>query len=355
MPNPFTTIDLYGEDGFGLLIVAWARASHVTQSTVLELPITTRHVRISGESHRVSATSDLRPAGSFWIYARDAYYSGHPLIVDDMFDRVELRLRWFGSKSVVKSPRCSIRRQSTFADAENALLDYVFPLLGSFPLLVQQKQNKGKKILNDVVVGQEDLSMIFALASTWAMFHAFGSLACVGPISYTIGMAYQNAFDSGLSLGSQTSGLGFLALVNSLIFVGLCFVIGYPVASAFSPSSSYALIFKSKVLQGLWRNDLTALKGACPNCGEEVFAFVRMDRNIESPHRADCHVCECILEFRTKVEQSVSRFGRQWVYGHIYLVSLRQIPTPITAVNFLPICLCSYSKDQSSSAPYSYF
>ena len=100
------------------------------------------------------------------------------------------------------------------------------------------------RILNDVVVGQEDLSMIFALASTWAMFHAFGSLACVGPISYTIGMAYQNAFDSGLSLGSQTSGLGFLALVNSLIFVGMCFVIGYPVASAFSPSSSYALIFK---------------------------------------------------------------------------------------------------------------
>nr|KYP68180.1 hypothetical protein KK1_021800 [Cajanus cajan] len=78
-----------------------------------------------------------------------------------------------------------------------------------------------------------------------------------------------------------------------------------------------------KVLQGLWRNDLVALKGACPNCGEEVFAFVRMDRNIDSPHRANCHVCECSLEFRTKVEQSVSRFGRQWVYGRIYLVSLR--------------------------------
>lgn len=25
-----------------------------------------------------------------------------------------------------------------------------------------------------------------------------------------------------------------------------------------------------KVLLGLWRNDLVALKGACPNCGEEV-------------------------------------------------------------------------------------
>ncbi|KAG4967243.1 hypothetical protein AAZX31_12G060000 [Glycine max] len=275
-------------------LMAGTSLSHVIQSTVLELPRTTRHVRISAKSHRVSATSDQRPAGPYCIYvgpletankenlealycqARDAYYSGQPLIVDDMFDRVELRLRWFGSKSVVKYPRCSIRRQSTFADAE------------------------------------EDLSMVFALASTWAMFLAFGSLACVGPVSYTVGMAYQNAFDSGLSLGSQTPGLGFLAVVNSLIFVGLGFVIGYPVASA-----------SAKVLQGLWRNDLVALKGACPNCGEEVFAFVRMDRNIESPHRADCHVCECILEFRTKVEQSVSRFGRQWVYGRIYLVSLR--------------------------------
>jgi len=88
------------------------------------------------------------------------------------------------------------------------------------------------RILNYVVLGQEDLSMVFALASTWAMFLAFGSLACVGPISYTVGMAYQNAFDSGVSLGSLTPGLGFLALVNSLIFLGLGVLIGYPVASA---------------------------------------------------------------------------------------------------------------------------
>jgi hypothetical protein len=35
-----------------------------------------------------------------------------------MFDRVELKLRWYGSKSVVKYPRCSLLRQSTYADAE---------------------------------------------------------------------------------------------------------------------------------------------------------------------------------------------------------------------------------------------
>ncbi|XP_061354184.1 PGR5-like protein 1B, chloroplastic [Gastrolobium bilobum] len=273
-------------------MMAGTSTSNVIQSMFVELPRRNRFGRISGKSHRVSATSDVSAEGPYCIYvgpletanketlealyyqARDAYYSGEPLIVDDMFDRVELKLRWYGSKSVVKYPRCSIRRHSTYADAE------------------------------------EDLSMVFALASAWAMFLAFGSLACVGPISYTVGMAYQNAFDSGLSHGSQTFGLGFLALVNS-IFIVLGFVIGYPVSSA-----------SVKVLQGLWRNDLVALKGACPNCGEEVFAFVRMDRNVDSPHRADCHVCECLLEFRTKVEQSGSRLGRQWVYGRIYLVSL---------------------------------
>ncbi|KAL1361763.1 uncharacterized protein [Arachis hypogaea] len=259
-------------------------------------------LRISSKIHRVSATSDHRPAAPscifvgpletanqetlealysqvtlilFYFLARDAYYSGEPLIVDDMFDRVELKLRWYRSKSVIKYPRCSIRRQSAYADAE------------------------------------EDLSMVFALASTWTMFLAFGSLVCLGPTLYTVGMTYQNAFGSGLSLDSQPSGLE-LTMVNS-IFIVLCFVIGYPIVSA-----------SVKVLQGLWVNDLVALKGACPNCGEEVFAFVRMDRNIDSPHRANCHVCGSILEFRTKVEpSSVSRLGRKWVYGRIYLVSAR--------------------------------
>ncbi|XP_004505857.1 uncharacterized protein [Cicer arietinum] len=274
--------------------MAATTTSNVIHTKFLESLRTNRHFRISANTHRVFATSAELPQGPSCIYvgpletanketlealycqARDAYYSGEPLIVDDMFDRVELKLRWFGSKSVVKYPRCSIRRQSAYADAE------------------------------------EDLSMILALASTWTTFLAFGSLACLGPISYTVGMAYQNAFNSGFSYGSQTSAFGFLATVNSIIFIVLGFVIGYPVASA-----------SVKVLQGLWRNDLVALKGACPNCGEEVFAFVRMDRNIDSPHRTDCHVCESLLEFRTNVEQSVSRFGRQWVYGRIYLVSLR--------------------------------
>ncbi|RYR70230.1 hypothetical protein Ahy_A03g016736 isoform A [Arachis hypogaea] len=274
-------------------------------------------LRISSKIHRVSATSDHRPAAPSCIFvgpletanqetlealysqARDAYYSGEPLIVDDMFDRVELKLRWYRSKSVIKYPRCSIRRQSAYADAELECSQAFSPIVRLSLILIR------------VVVGQEDLSMVFALASTWTMFLAFGSLVCLGPTLYTVGMTYQNAFGSGLSLDSQPSGLE-LTMVNS-IFIVLCFVIGYPIVSA-----------SVKVLQGLWVNDLVALKGACPNCGEEVFAFVRMDRNIDSPHRANCHVCGSILEFRTKVEpSSVSRLGRKWVYGRIYLVSAR--------------------------------
>ncbi|XP_075636074.1 uncharacterized protein LOC142608227 [Castanea sativa] len=103
-------------------------------------------------------------------------------------------------------------------------------------------------------------------------------------------------------------------MVNGILFMALGSVIGYPIASA-----------SVKVLQGLWRNDLVALEGACPNCGEEVFAFVKPNQTNNSPHRADCHVCECLLEFRTKtkVERSVSRLGRGWVYSRIYLVSRR--------------------------------
>ncbi|CAJ1975061.1 unnamed protein product [Sphenostylis stenocarpa] len=176
--------------------------------------------------------------------ARDAYYSGEPLVLDDMFDRVELKLKWYGSKSVVKYPRCSIRRHSTYADVD------------------------GRKI------------------------------------------SYQKTFDTGgLSYGSQASRIGLLFVVNNIIFMALGLVIGYPIASA-----------SIKVLQGLWMGDLAALKGSCPNCGEEVFTFVKTDKADASPHRVDCHVCECLLEFRTKVEQSDLRLGRQWVYGHIYLV-----------------------------------
>ncbi|KAA3458558.1 PGR5-like protein 1A, chloroplastic [Gossypium australe] len=208
-------------------------------------------------------TASQETLEALYRQARDAYYSGEPLIVDDMFDRVELKLRWYGSKSVVKYPRCSIRRHSTYADAEVIFFRIIYLFICRFfPADVVK-----------VSYGQEDLSQGLALASIWILIFAFGCTLCLVPIVYTISLAYQDPFSS------------------------------------------------VRVLQRLWRNDLVALKGACPNCGEEVFAFVKSEKFNGSPHRADCHVCDCTLEFRAKTEQSVSRLGRKWVYGRIYLVS----------------------------------
>ncbi|KAA8543864.1 hypothetical protein F0562_021959 [Nyssa sinensis] len=261
-------------------------STHVMGSTVVELSRNNRtaapfSVRISTKSNGAFTeppaslaegpscifvgpieTATKETLEALYRQARDAYYSGKPLIVDDMFDRVELKLRWYGSKYVVKYPRCSLRRHATYADAE------------------------------------EDPSQVFALASVWLLFLGFGSSVCLAPVIYTAYRAYQDAFNSGFSYGSQASALEFLSMLNGFLFMALGCVVGYPIASA-----------SVGALRGLWSNDLVALKGACPNCGEEVFAFVRSDRSNNSPHRADCHVCDCSLEFRTKVEQSISRAG----------------------------------------------
>ncbi|GER35644.1 PGR5-like protein [Striga asiatica] len=167
-------------------------------------------------------------------------------------------------------------------------------------------------------VGQEDPSQVLALASVWILILAFGSLACLVPIIYTIAQSYQDGFNSGLPYTNQASALESLATLNATLFMLFGSLIGYPIASA-----------SVGALQGLWRNDLVALKGACPNCGEEkahilqVFAFVRSDRSTHSPHRVQCHVCESSLEFRTKVEvleSAPQSPGRRWVYGRIYLI-----------------------------------
>ncbi|ONK65810.1 uncharacterized protein A4U43_C06F1200 [Asparagus officinalis] len=99
-------------------------------------------------------------------------------------------------------------------------------------------------------------------------------------------------------------------MLNVALFIGLGYLVGYPVASA-----------SVEALTGLWRNDLVALKGSCPNCGEEVFAFVKAEKSNLHPHDTECHVCESSLVFRPKVERSVCKPGRRWVYGRIYLVS----------------------------------
>ncbi|PKA64080.1 PGR5-like protein 1A, chloroplastic [Apostasia shenzhenica] len=173
-----------------------------------------------------------------------------------MFDKVELKLRFYGSKSVVKYPRCSIKRQSTYADAE------------------------------------EDQSQVLALATVWILLLAFASSAFLMPTILTISIALEGAFNSRYFLSSKKPHFDMLAMLNTALSTGMGYSIGYPLALA-----------SVQALKGLWMKNLVALKGSCPNCGEEVFAFVKAEENSTlCPHGTQCHVCECRLEFRGKVE-----------------------------------------------------
>lgn len=205
--------------------------------------------------------------------ARDSYYSGQPLIVDDMFDKVEVRLRWYGSKLVLKYPRCSLKRLSVYADAE------------------------------------VDNSQVMALASIWMIFLAVGLVTAVGPPACALSKVCKDAVHSHIFHRSLpfTSEVGVAMNVVIIMAVGLA--IGIPVATA-------AL----GALEGLWRGDLVALKGSCPSCGEEVYAFIRADNSSHPRHKTECHVCEHPLVFHAKVERATSPHSRPWAYGRIYLV-----------------------------------
>ncbi|EPS74279.1 hypothetical protein M569_00477, partial [Genlisea aurea] len=235
------------------------------------VPAVINHSRLRAEGPSCLFVGPLETATqenleALYRQARKAYYSGQPLIVDDMFDRVELKLRSYGSKYVVKYPRCSLRRHSTYADAE------------------------------------EDPSQVFALSSVWLLILGFGTSACLVPVAYAITRAYRDAFNS----SGVFYAVELFSPLSCMLFVLFGAMVGYPIASA-----------SVGALRGLWVNDLVALKGICPHCGEEVYAFVGSK---QWPHRVECHVCKSSLEFRTKVVESVSAPGKRWVYGRVYLI-----------------------------------
>ncbi|MCO5557829.1 hypothetical protein L7F22_011401 [Adiantum nelumboides] len=215
--------------------------------------------------------------------ARDSYYSGQPLIVDDMFDKVEVRLRWYGSKLVMKYPRCSLKRLSVYADAE------------------------------------VDNSQVMVLASIWTIFLALGLVAALGPPACALNRVCKEAVHDQFFHHSHalTSDIG--STLNLAVFIAVGLAIGVPVSTA-------AL----GALKGLWKGDLVALKGSCPSCGEEVYVFVRVENSPRPRHKTECHVCEHPLVFHAKVERSaVSLFKRPWAYGRVYLASrLKDLAPP---------------------------
>ena len=88
-----------------------------------------------------------------------------------------------------------------------------------------------------------------------------------------------------------------------------------------------------RALQRLQSTTLVALKGDCPSCGEEVYAFVSTTnqqpglRSARTAHAQDCHVCGRPLRFEVRmVTRGGTAAGYVWPWqrraaGRITLVA----------------------------------
>lgn len=209
-------------------------------------------------------TAEKAQLEALYQQARDSYYSGQPLVVDDMFDKVEVKLRFHKSNLVVKYPRCSLKRYTAYADAEF------------------------------------DPSQMRALATVWGFLFALGlGLAVVLPVLITRYM----------SISAYEPGAFVLSDMNRVLFSVVSFLVGAPVAMS-----------AAKQLQALGQGDVMALKGCCPNCGAEVYTFVRPNySSLEIRHESECHVCDRQLMFQATLHPSWSGPGQPWAHGRVYL------------------------------------
>ncbi|CAI5494862.1 unnamed protein product, partial [Closterium sp. Naga37s-1] len=124
--------------------------------------------------------------------ARDAYYSGRPLVSDDIFDMVERRLRWFHSALVKKYPRCSIRALYCYSDAE------------------------------------ADPSQMTALSTMWSLILAVGAALTAMPLVFLV--VVMGA--SGVDRVENPIFSSLLWQVDGAMAAGICFLLGAVLASA---------------------------------------------------------------------------------------------------------------------------
>ena len=198
---------------------------------------------------------------ALYAQAKNTYFSGQPVVDDAMFDTVERRLRYLGSDAAVKYPRCSRRDMRVYSDA-------------SF-----------------------DSQQLDSLASTWLFLVALGCAMV--------------AWDFG---DAMRAGVGAVAGGD----------IGGPHSSSFRPPVIGLLgVF---LANGGWERfgrlrdgNTVAVKGECPSCAEEVYAFLPGNR-ANARVECECHVCERRLAFRVEVAKSENAKWRRVATGRIYLV-----------------------------------
>ena len=192
-----------------------------------------------------------------YLQAKNTYFSGQPVVDDQMFDEIERRLRYLGSDVARKYPRCSRRDMRIYSDAE------------------------------------PDEAQMDALAWTWLSFAALGALL----IALDVRDAIADSSFSAAATAMTTRRPPVFAVVGAFL--------------ARSGWEKYA-----KLREGT----TVAVTGDCPNCAERVYAFVPANKP-EVRVKSECHVCERGVVFHAKVAKSdASRWGRV-ATGRIYLVS----------------------------------
>jgi hypothetical protein len=108
----------------------------------------------------------------------------------------QARLRWYGSKLVLKYPRCSLKRFSAYADAE------------------------------------VDPSQMWALASVWSVLLTLGLGVAAGPPVCTVSKVCQDVVQVQVHSHKATLMSEAMTVANGLFAVGLGLLIGIPVAVA---------------------------------------------------------------------------------------------------------------------------
>jgi hypothetical protein len=108
----------------------------------------------------------------------------------------QARLRWHGSKLVLKYPRCSLKRFSAYADAE------------------------------------VDPSQMWALASVWSLLLTLGLGVAAGPPMCTISKVCQDVVQVQVHSHKAVLMSEAMTVANGLLGVGLGLIIGIPIAVA---------------------------------------------------------------------------------------------------------------------------
>lgn len=218
-----------------------------------------------------AAQADVTTLERLYLQARQAYFSGAPLVADEMYDVVEERLRAHGVASAHKWPRCSVTKRKVYADA-------VY-----------------------------DAEQMRALATTYGMF---------------------------LLLGGTLVAAGAAGCVSAPLAALRGEAAAVPVEPALA---AMALLLGGALLSTAWRSlsslrdgALVALRGGCPACGSEVYAFASVPprRSASSPapqirHACECHVCDRPLVVEAAVAPAVAPapWAPVMAQGRVYLVS----------------------------------